>query len=321
MKTCLSRHANQTREFLDNISIEELSSLYSEWRSQKTKAAYSKWKKSNDEREESFSERSLRGMRSWARKNCKKDLTDTEAYEFAKSNMKPTNHGLLIKQGLAKKHGDKLSDEFRRRRIQAIANYFDVSAANVTEEMNKEFSKKNAIKSTALEWKTSHIRNIGKNIDEMSPEEIEIAYSEYLSLRYKRESLDHYNGYKRSKKGWFKFATGVDVYCRSSWEFKFCNIVNEKIIQRPDLTARSPDRIMYFCTATKVNRHYYPDFLLTSPLGKLVVEIKPLSKTTDQTNVDKFLAASKLHGKDFVVVTEEELFRDSKIQEIIERIL
>ena len=52
-----------------------------------------------------------------------------------------------------------------------------------------------------------------------------------------------------------------------------------------------------------------------------MVEIKPLSKTTDQTNVDKFLAASKLHGKDFVVVTEEELFRDSKIQEIIERIL
>lgn len=232
-----------------------------------------------------------------------------------------TNHGEKIKQGRLKKHGTKenVIKSYKDGTIKTVRNFYkiDDNTFNMLNEeeinfMIKSYKKDiNFFNHNAIKWKTTHLTNLGINSDLLSNDIINKLYSEYMSERFTTNSLHVIsNGYKKSKKGWFKFSNiNLNYFYRSSWELKVLEILNILITKGKIINVFEPDRISY--NFENRDRNYYPDVgVVLTNNTKVIIEIKPQSKLSDPINIEKFSAAKK-QIENFIVLTENEIFSEN----------
>jgi len=230
-------------------------------------------------------------------------------------------HGNKIKNGKLAKYGSKenVYKSYIVGGIKKACNYYNIDYEEVKlydEETISEIMKKyrSDIKfknHNPIEWKKKHLINLGINIDNINDKKIEILYSEHMSERFKHQYLTNKNsGYKKSKKGWFKFTnTNKDYFYRSSWELNILKIIDDMIIKKEIIKVFEPDRIKYFFDDR--SRYYYPDIGYELNDGrKIILEIKPYRKTFEPINLEKIKVARSVLDN-FVVLTENEIFSDN----------
>jgi len=107
-----------------------------------------------------------------------------------------------------------------------------------------------------------------------------------------------------------KMSQGFPEY-RSSWEKKAMKFfdTNKEIVK----WASEPVKIPYYNPKENTIRNYYPDFYIEFSDGrKFIVEVKPLSQTTDVVVQAKAKAAiewcvNNHHNINFIFLTEKEL--------------
>lgn len=120
----------------------------------------------------------------------------------------------------------------------------------------------------------------------------------------KRKRKGHYHtGVYESKKG------GIVNY-RSGWEFSYAKFLDED----PTVDKFSYESLNIAYLSNKKTgriRHYIPDFIVTYIDGRtVIVEIKPLRRMLNPTNVKKFEAAkqwAEQNDVQFQILTEREL--------------
>jgi len=231
-----------------------------------------------------------------------------------------TKHGDKVKKGIKKKYGKNISKEFKDRYKRTFLNFLhneqkDINNLSIEEYkffLNK-FNKKHRYKDV-LQWKKTHLLNqVGISRDEiekLSKKEISQKYSQYLCDRMKL--VDNiYNGYRRTKKGYYRFKNlNKQMFFRSSWEEKFLIEVDDLIFNKKIIDVLSPKFVNYIYQNLK--RKYYPDFKIIFNGGFKVIEIKPLSKIKNDVNILKFKSARKAYKNNFIVLTEKEIFSDLK---------
>jgi len=233
-----------------------------------------------------------------------------------------TGHSQKIKNGLYEKYGEDISAEFRRRYKKSFINFLnkrDIEMKDLTvDEYKKEllrFNKKHRYKDV-LNWKKTHIINqtevSTEEADKMSKEEICKRYSQYLCDRMSLVE-NVYNGYKRTKKGWYVFKNiNKKMFYRSSWEESFLKIIDDLISDGQIDGIKVPKYIRYIFEG--INRKYYPDFEITFTGQFKVIEIKPFKKIKEKKNQAKFKSAKKKLKNNFIVITEQEIFSDLKYE-------
>jgi hypothetical protein len=227
-------------------------------------------------------------------------------------------HGEKIKTGLYKKYGKELSKTFKRRYKRAFLNYLNEENLSISqlsineykEEINK-FNKKHAYKDV-IKWKKGHLKNqlnmTDYEIEQLSKDEVCNIYSQYLCDRMKL--VDNiYNGYRKTKKGYYMFKN-IDrkIFYRSSWEELFLKEVDTLIGEKEIDDISVPRYINY--NYRKLKRKYYPDFKITFNNKYKIIEIKPFKQIDDPINKEKIKSAKKLFNKNFIVLTEKDIFSD-----------
>ena len=235
---------------------------------------------------------------------------------------KKISSGRLIKAGSI----ENMKLSYKNAGIKAAFNFFnisiDLSFDMDINEVNKIVTRyKNCIgfcNKNPMQWKLKHLEN--KNIinekDSLSEDEINKLYSEYLSRRYSVNSLlTPNNGYKKSKKGWYKLnSTGEEYFYRSSWEQIVLKKIDALIELKKITSIEIPERISYKFDGR--TRHYYPDIGYIVNGSNIVLEIKPSSKLNDPINVAKINEA-KNKINNFIILTEKEIFVDSILEQVL----
>lgn len=229
-------------------------------------------------------------------------------------------HSEKIKAGRIKTHGNieslRLADQERVVKgscaILGLKYRKDLSGEEkkiITRDAYKNFRVKDK-----TSWKLKHLlkcSNINR-ISDLTYDEIEKLYAEYMSDRFSRSSIEtDKNGYTRSEKGWYSMTNqpGDRFFYRSSWEKKVFEALDHLIGNKEVLSVFTPDRIQYEIDGTK--HHYYPDAAFVSRSGsRVVLEIKPARKVSDSCNAVKIATARDKIGNNFHVLTEREIFYD-----------
>ena len=181
-------------------------------------------------------------------------------------------------------------------------------------EYSKYISEKN--KANVINWKLTHIKNaklVGDNVN-LSEDDINKLYHEYLVNRIKELSNSTKNGYKRTKKGWYNFKNiNCELFYRSSWEletYKVLDLLTEYIDE-----ISMPEGIIYYDDNNNLHK-YFADIKIKNIYGKIIYfEIKPFRKIDDKINQCKFNAAKESFDN-FFILTENEIFND-KFKDII----
>lgn len=241
---------------------------------------------------------------------------------FKKHFNEISKHGEKVSKGLKLKYQD-VSDEFRRRYNLGFENFLEKSVDDYDNIDKKQkamwktkWNKQHVMKGSTLEWKKTHLRNLKiENVDQMSDNEINLKYSEYLSERFKGLTDSLHNGYTTTKKGWYKFKNiDKQLFFRSSWEEKVYEAIDSLILTGDIIDVGVPDRIEYFMD---YKRHYYPDIKYTLKDGReIVCEVKPLSKLDKDVNRLKIEEAHKRYDC-FIVLTEKEIFGNNLHENIL----
>lgn len=99
------------------------------------------------------------------------------------------------------------------------------------------------------------------------------------------------------KSGQFK-----ELYFRSSYEFIFIKFCKDNCIEI-ECAANQKWRVRY--SKDDKLHFYYPDFYL--PQFDVIIEIKPLSRLNEKSNILKIEAARRTYHEKFVVLTENDL--------------
>ncbi len=251
---------------------------------------------------------------------CDDNVLELWACEF--KNL--SNHSEKIAIGRLKKYGNydaiKLADKERVLKsacsmlgITYSKNFSDNERKQITKEAYKNFRVKNT-----HAWKMKHVllHTHIKNIDELTPDAIDSLYSEYLSNRFSRSSLESdKNGYKNSEKGWYRMNNQENdkFFYRSSWEKKVFEALDNLLGQCRIQRVITPERIQYMISNSR--RHYYPDIAFVNAIGNtIVLEIKPLKKACEHVNALKISAARDVLGQNFHVLTETEIFNEDLLK-------
>lgn len=246
-------------------------------------------------------------------------LDETQIVElWLREFREKANHGEKIIKGRNSKYSDpeslKTADRTRvlkacctRLGIEYSENFTEDEKGKITKEAFKNFRVKDT-----MSWKVKHIvRHFSlKEIESLDEDKINALYSEYVSFRFSRKSLETTrNGWTRSEKGWYEMISQPEdkFFYRSSWEksvFEALDVlVSSSLIKR----VVSPDRIQYEFSGVK--RHYYPDAAFVNSRNTLIVlEIKPSKKIEEIDNAVKIAAAYDKLGSNFHVLTENEIY-------------
>lgn len=244
--------------------------------------------------------------------------------EFKKAFSIHARHGDKIKLGREKKYPNSLDRKRadQEKVIKGACNMLGIKfEPDMTSEVKKEITKKafsNFRNHDKKAWKLKHLLNVGAQISDFSNDNIERLYSEYLSRRFKRSSIEsEKNGYTCTEKGWYVMTNSTNkFFYRSSWEKKVFESLDLLLGEGKLLDVVDPERISYIFD--DVQRHYYPDVSFICAKGrKIVLEIKPLKKCNDPINVAKFCAARSINNISFHVLTEVEIFQEN-IKEYLE---
>jgi hypothetical protein len=256
-------------------------------------------------------------------------LDDSEILNTFKSlYYKNTNHGQAVKNGYNKKYkkDDDKKAFFKNRTFKSACSILKIEySEHFTEEEKKYILSKAYSKfrnSDPIKWKKTHIKNAKDdvNLNNLTANEINKLYSEYLSERYSSKSLEVINnGYKRTKKGWYSFNNiCYKQFYRSSWEELICEKIDEMIRKKEVVSISSPPKILYTFEGRK--RAYFPDFYIENLNNKkIILEVKPLRKCDEEINVAKFNAAKNINNHDFIILTEDIIFSE-KFEQIIKEV-
>jgi hypothetical protein len=290
-------------------NVENIRSEYSKYCSLKTKQSYKKWYASNMKLDESFSVRAKKGMINSGKRLFGNELSDEHALELFKKSLGGTKQSEAIKVGLLNKFGTKeaISLEYAKRKKNVIASNLGKQIDDVTLVDLREYHRKiGFFNKNVFNWKKKQAEKfIGKLLDD---KDVENVYSEYLSDRFKRTSLECItNGWTNTKKGWYPFISHDNkMFYRSSWELSVFEILDELYASGVVQNIKSPNRIGFVYMGS--HRHYYPDVEWTLSNGQCYIcEIKPMCKVHEPINIAKFEAARNLYHESFVIVTETEL--------------
>lgn len=257
-------------------------------------------------------------------------LNDKQLLElWKKEYSEKAEHSQKIRIGRLKKHGNlqslKASD--RARIVKGSCKKLHMPYRDdFTEDEIKSITKKayeNFKVSNTFAWKLKHVLRYWSidNANSLDEKRVNELYSEYMSNRFCRESIENSkNGYTRSEKGWYVMTNqdGYKFFYRSSWEKKVFEALDCLVGSKSISHVCTPERIPYIFE--EIQRHYYPDMSFVKLDGTtIVLEIKPLSKVDDAINVKKISAAKTSLGNNFQVLTEVEIFQNELIQ-ILEKL-
>lgn len=331
----------------DDISIDEIKKLYKEYYNirYKTKNIKEKWHKSviDNNGNDSFVKAGIQGAKNFKIKFLEKHnlvddittLSDDEINKIFKNNYnKITNIGELIKTKRLEKYNNDY-DLYKKSYIDGIEKTFinkaikdNIDVDTLTDEelqeviikYKKEYSKSisKRLKNNVINWKLSHLKNANIiNNDILDDETINNLYHEYLVNRIQKLVDVKGNGYKRTKKGWYKFNNiSSELFYRSSWEletFKMLDTLYEYINY-----ITIPEGIEYY--HNNILHKYFADIKIETKSGKVVyIEIKPERKIKDTVNMCKFDAARK-RFENFYILTENEIF-NKKFKHILYEII
>jgi len=248
---------------------------------------------------------------------------------FIKYFNKIEGHGGKVKKGRLRKHREKYKEAYRNGLIKTALNYLNYKNSNIEDYNEKEINiilKKyykdiKFYNHDCISWKKTHLINANiLNIDDVkktSDKSINRLYSEYISKRFKRRSLEvENNGYKRTKKGWYEFKNiDKNLFYRSSWEEYIFSIIDNLIKEKHIIEVGNPDRIRYFFEGKY--RYYYPDVKIRTNYKELTIEIKPYRKLKEKMNKKKIKESKKQLGSSFLVLTEKEIFSDNIVTIIL----
>lgn len=327
-----------------SLSLEEIYNLYRKLISDrnKSKIVYDKWKSSQikNNGENFASNCSKRGHKTF-RLNflldnnlIEKDKIEFYSEEeiqqiFIENFNSISKHGVKCKSGRLEKYSNDLEqykqsykDAFNQASINYVTRTFDTDHLS-QEDFNKilEDNKNNRFRSgkkseeELILWKISHFKNLGIDLEGKENEYIHNLFSSYSSLRKESLADIETNGYKQTKKGWFKFKhIDKEIFYRSSWE--------ERVLEELDLMIKYkivsdvlvPKAITYFY---KFERNYFSDFEINFINGKtLFIEIKPFKQLLLERNVAKFKSANKVFSN-FLILTENEIFSETSLTNFI----
>ena len=234
-----------------------------------------------------------------------------------------SGHGEKIKRGRLEKHGstENLQKADIERTLKASCKILSIEYRSDFSEEEKSLITKKAYQNfrvkDATSWKLTHLLRLSliEDSENLDPSTIDNLYSEYVSNRFKRASIEtDRNGYTNTEKGWYLMTNQADekFFYRSSWEKRVFEALDHLRGVRKITEVVNPERISYVIDGVK--RHYYPDAAYITLSGvKMVLEIKPLKKVEEPVNAAKFDAAKKLLGKNFRVLTEKEIFEQDII--------
>lgn len=236
-------------------------------------------------------------------------------------------HGEKIKIGREKKRPDpedrKKSDQ--ERVVKGACNMLGIKFdPDMSLILRKEITKRAFARfrsHSKKEWKLKHLLNIGMQVLDVSEENIDRLYTEYLSRRFKKSSIEtEKNGYSCTEKGWYVMTSSTDrFFYRSSWEKKVFEALDLLLGEGKILDVIEPERVPY--SFDNIKRHYYPDACFINSKGqKIVLEIKPLEKCADPINSEKFCAAKSIPEISFHILTEVEIFQKD-IKEYLETLI
>jgi len=286
--------------------LESVRAAYSKLQSIKTKKAYPKWLASNLNKEESFSDRGLKGLLNRGRRIGGESTSDEEAYEIGIASLGGPEKGESIRKGISNRFGseESVKEEFRRRKMAVVAAHLGKDTVSV-EDYRMYHREIGFYNKNVFSWKKTQVERVAGH--PVSDGDVDKLYSEYMSDRHCRSLLEvTNNGYLRSKKGWYDFLSHPNKqFYRSSWELKVLVALDEMFLSGRVNRVFTPDRIPY--TFECKRRHYYPDVGWETKEGVWVGEIKPIFKISEPQNVAKFTAARSLLGDKFVILTEVEL--------------
>jgi hypothetical protein len=137
-----------------------------------------------------------------------------------------------------------------------------------------------------IQWKLKQLLNTGIQIFDFSNENIERLYSEYLSRRFKRSSIEsEKNGCPCTEKGWYVMTNSENrFFYRSFWEKKVFEALDLLLGEGKISNVIDPERISYDFDGSRW--HYYPDTSFICAKGqKVVLEIKPLKSVMIQSTL------------------------------------
>lgn len=145
---------------------------------------------------------------------------------------------------------------------------------------------------------------IKKSWDESPERKLKLSQTIYCNPKYKQ-------GYFDSKKN------GKKIHYRSSFELEMYNILeNIEEVLEYDTECLG---IEYIYRGKK--KMYLPDVIVKFKDLTYIIEIKPKHMLSDELNMIKFQAARQyceLNNMKFLIVTEDELFGENKIQRAID---
>jgi hypothetical protein len=245
---------------------------------------------------------------------------------FKKYFNKIEKHGEKIAKGRKNKYKDQYKNSYKRGLLKCAFRYFNYKDSKIDsctqEEQNnilhKYYKEVKFYNYDSKSWKKTHLVNLGLiEIEELNIKKINKLYSEYLSKRYTRRSLEvKNNGYTRSKKGWYIFKNiKRKLFYRSSWEKYVFEIIDNLIRCREIINVGTPKRVKYFFKNRF--RYYYPDILIELKNNiRKNIEIKPFRKVGEDINQAKFKEANH-QLENFTILTEKEIFTDKIIKILI----
>lgn len=224
---------------------------------------------------------------------------------------KENNHSEKIKKSFSKY--ENVESEFKRRRILAALRHFGMDenikySKTELSEISKKYANSIGFNvSDKNKWKITHLKHIGTYDSNMTIEDVDTKYSEYVSEILKQTSLQvKNNGYRRTKKGWYTFNNlNCVMFYMSSWEKEVLKNLDDNFSFYKITDVRPPERIKYEIDG--VIRHYYPDIKVVSNDNEYVFEIKPKRKMKEHMNVCKFESAYE-NIDNFYILTEDIIF-------------
>lgn len=258
------------------------------------------------------------------------NLNDEQLIEiWKKEHREKSGHIQKIRSGRLEKYGsaEAIKAADKRRIVKASCKrlgipYHEDFSEDEIKSITREAFANFKVKDTTA-WKLKHILK-HRQIDDASllnNERIDELYSEYVSYRFKRSSIEtDKNGYTRSEKGWYEMSSQhfEKFFYRSSWEKKVFEALDYLVGMKAISYVCAPERIDYVLDG--VRRYYYPDAAFVRLDGEnIVLEVKPSRKVDEPGNVVKIHAAKNKLGKNFHVLTEAEIF-GNELLEILEKL-
>lgn len=313
-------------ENVENMNIDEINLLFHKLKSESVKKSQKKRKETiNKKGANEWSRMVQKGIRTrkinfLINNNIVDNIEKLSENEidilFNKYFNKITNHGKKIKDGRKSKYGDNYKKSFQEGHKKAFINYCNKMQWDLTPENYDELYKKFCDRLThdVKKWKKSHLKN--RNIV-FNENNFEQKYAEYVRDRFTKLPDSKKIGYKRTKKGWFKLYDNSAFFYRSSWELKVLKELNELYRENKIEYIKVPERIMYYIN--NYRHYYFPDIeYKVHNCDRKILEIKPNKKLDENINKNKVSIARKKHGKNFLVLTEYEIFVENLKNNLLE---